>query len=96
MGVQLDKDTPLTRAHGCIAADISKAETVILGADRKNYFGTNEVSSRIWKMLERNISPAAITAVLLQEYDVEESDCLSAVLALLEEMVHENLVQVCA
>jgi hypothetical protein len=96
MRVQLDKDTPLIRADGCIAADISKTETVILGVDRKNYFGTNEVSSRIWKMMENQISPAAIAAVLVQEYDVEQADCLSAVLAVLEDMVDENLVQVCA
>ena len=94
MSVTVQKDTLLIRADDCLAADISKTETVILGADRKNYYGTNEVSSRIWKLMEQETSPAAITATLTQEYDVDESTCLDAVIKVLEDMARESLVQV--
>jgi hypothetical protein len=93
MVISIETDTLLRRSDNSLAADISDTEVVILGGDRANYFGTNEVSARIWKLLENPSSPEAITSKLLEEYEVEPSECLAAVLRVLEEMVNENLVQ---
>jgi hypothetical protein len=96
MAISIKKDTLLRRSDDSLAADISDREIVILSPDRANYFGTNEVSARIWKLLESYTTAEAITLKLVEEYDVAEDECLTAVIAVLEEMFNEQLVQVSA
>ena len=94
MAISIKKDTFLKRSEDSLAADISDREIVILSPDRANYFGTNEVSARIWKLLESYTSAEAIASKLVEEYDITEDECLTAVIAVLEEMANEQLVQV--
>ena len=47
-------------------------EAVLLDLDSANYFGLNEVGTRIWQILAEHGSPEKAVVILLDEYEVDE------------------------
>jgi Coenzyme PQQ synthesis protein D (PqqD) len=47
-------------------------ETVILDLKSENYFGLDEVGTRIWQLLNDGSNLQAVFDTLLTEYDVDE------------------------
>ena len=93
METVIDQQTVLVQTQGNMTANISETEAVVLGANRKNYYGVNEVGTRIWQMLESPINADGIVATLLDEYEVEQEECLQSVLAILNDLLEEQLIQ---
>ena len=46
-------------------------ETVLLDLNNENYFGLNEVGTRIWQLLQEQDNLEKIYDVLLDEYEVD-------------------------
>ncbi len=46
-------------------------ETVLLDLNNENYFGLNEVGTRIWQLLQEQSNLEKIYDILLEEYDVD-------------------------
>ncbi len=95
MGTPIDVHTRFVQGADSLAAEISATEVVVLGADRQNYYGVNEVATRIWNLLEAPASAYEITTKLVEEYDIDTDTCLKSVLTVLGEMLDEQLVQAC-
>lgn len=70
------------------------SEAVILDVNSGTYFGLNEVSNRIWQLLQTPVSQASLIEQILAEYDVSQEQVEQDVLALLQEMSHAGLVEV--
>ena len=47
-------------------------ETVLLDLNNENYFGLNEVGTRIWQLLKEQNNLEKIFDTLLDEYEVDE------------------------
>ena len=47
-------------------------EAVLLDLDSANYFGLNEVGTRVWQILVEHGSPEKAVEILLDEYEVDE------------------------
>ncbi len=47
-------------------------ETVLLDLESENYFGLDEVATRIWQLLKDGDSLQTVFNTLLGEYDVDE------------------------
>ncbi|MEI9804204.1 MAG: PqqD family peptide modification chaperone [Pseudolabrys sp.] len=71
------------------------SEVVILGVERNVCYGLNSVGSRVWQLLGDRIQVSDICKTLRSEYDVDASVCEGQVLALLENMRSEGLIQIC-
>jgi hypothetical protein len=54
-----------------ISQEVS-GETVLLDLESENYFGLDEVGTRIWQLIKETNDLAAIYQTLLTEYDVSE------------------------
>lgn len=76
-----------------ISADLD-GEVVILSVDNGQYYNMNEVGSRIWTMVERPITVAALIDLLVGEFEVERETCQEEVLAFLRELHADGLVQI--
>jgi Coenzyme PQQ synthesis protein D (PqqD) len=74
-------------------ADVD-GEVVALHFERGFCYGLNEVGSRIWKLVETPKRIAEICATLQDEYDVPADVCESEVLALLEKLLAEGVIDV--
>jgi hypothetical protein len=69
-------------------------ETVILHFNKGAYFGLNEVGTAIWQQLQKPQSVGAIRDAIVAEFEVEQAQCESDVLSLLNKLHDEGLIEV--
>ncbi|MGA7918502.1 MAG: PqqD family peptide modification chaperone [Candidatus Acidiferrales bacterium] len=69
-------------------------ESAILNLKNSVYYGVNPVGSRVWELLKQPKSISELRDVLLDEYDVDQERCVQDLLALLQKMRDEGLIEV--
>jgi hypothetical protein len=68
-------------------------ESAILNLTNTVYYGLNGVGTSVWKLLREPRTVRQLRDALLEEYDVEPARCELDLLALLEKMQGEGLIQ---
>ena len=68
-------------------------EVVILDSERGLYFGLNSVGARIWTLLDKPTEVTEIRKVILQEFEVDDATCERDLLALLDELLSRNMIE---
>ena len=81
----------ITLSPEVISQEVS-GETVLLDLDSENYFGLDEVGTRIWQLIKETNDLAAIYQTLLTEYDVSEERLQQDLDTLLGEISQLGLV----
>ena len=81
----------ITLSPDVISQEVS-GETVLLDLESENYFGLDEVGTRIWQLIEEKGDLQAIFDTLLLEYDVTEERLLQDLEALIMEVEKLGLV----
>jgi hypothetical protein len=71
-------------------------EAVILNLDSERYFGLDDVGTRILTVLTNSESIEAAYESLLAEYDVDGTVLRQDLLALIESLLQQGLVQIAA
>jgi coenzyme PQQ synthesis protein D (PqqD) len=69
-------------------------EAAILSLKSGVYYGVDEVGARIWSLLQKPCSVEALREAIIDEYDVEPERCERDLLALLEQLHAEGLIEV--
>jgi Coenzyme PQQ synthesis protein D (PqqD) len=69
-------------------------ESAILNLKNSVYYGMNPVGARVWNLLKQPTSITELRDVLLEEYEVDATRCGDDLLALLETMRREGLIEV--
>ena len=69
-------------------------EAAILNLKNSVYYGMNPVGARIWELLKQPKRVSELRDVLLDEYEVEPGRCSQDLLALLQKMREEGLIEV--
>ena len=87
----MDLQQNITVNPDVISHEVS-GETVILDLNSENYFGLDEVGTRIWQLIEEKGNLQAIVDQLLSEYDVDEDQLLEDLEALLTQVADIGLV----
>ena len=74
----------------------SQVDDEFLGIDSEAGFcyGLNEVSVRVWDLIETPVSVSSVCAALLQEYDVDDATCRRDVIELLRKLSEAGLIRV--
>jgi hypothetical protein len=75
-----------------VSSDLGE-EVAILSLKNGVYYGLDAVGARIWDLIREPRAVSEILDVLLDEYEVEPERCERDLLALLEELVAEKLVE---
>lgn len=83
----------LCRAADKLSTSIDD-ETVILDMASSNYIGLNPVATRIWELIEQEISFTTLCEKLVAEYDVPENSCRADILSFLQEMLDNHLISI--
>ncbi len=81
----------ITLSPDVISQEVS-GETVLLDLESENYFGLDEVGTRIWQLIKEKEDLQAIYNTLLDEYEVEESRLQADLEALLGDISKLGLV----
>lgn len=89
----LSLDSIVVAAKEQVSADLG-GEMAILNLHNGVYYGLNEVGTRVWELIQEPIVIGQVRNVIWAEYDVEPEQCARDVLALLEEMMAEALIEV--
>ena len=82
----------ITLSPDVISQEVS-GETVLLDLESENYFGLDEVGTRIWQLIKETNDLEAIFNTLLAEYDVSEERLLGDLDALLGEIAGLGMVK---
>ncbi len=82
----------ITLSPDVISQEVS-GETVLLDLESENYFGLDEVGTRIWQLIESAGDLETIFNTLLEEYDVEKEELLSDLSDLVGEIEKLGLVK---
>jgi len=69
-------------------------ESAILNLKNSVYYGMNAVGARVWNLLQQPRSVSDLRDVLLDEYEVEKELCERDLIALLQRMQGEGLIEV--
>jgi hypothetical protein len=67
-------------------------ECVLLNMESEQYFGLDDVGSRIWEILSENGDTETALKVLLAEYDTDEETLKRDLSVLLTNLEHEKLI----
>jgi hypothetical protein len=86
-------DTLIRRSEELVASDL-EGETVMMSVRSGMYYGLDSIGSRLWQLIEQPRSVSELCDILLQEYAVERAQCERDVIALLNEMHGEGIVDV--
>lgn len=69
-------------------------EAAVLNLKNSVYYGLDSVGARVWTLLQQPRSVGELRDTLLSEYEVEARQCEQDLLALLESMRSEGLIEV--
>ena len=92
-GPNIPESAEIVVAEGVLASDFG-AEQVILNLKDGVYYGLGDVGARIWQLLQRPTTVAAMRAALVEEYDVDQVRCARDLDALIVELRRRGLVKV--
>jgi hypothetical protein len=67
-------------------------ELVMMNIDQGKYFSLNQVATRIWDLLEVDLTIDELSSKLMEEYDVDPVQCVNEVEEYLTEMLKLGLV----
>lgn len=87
----------LTSRIAVSAEQISRAlddEFIILHLSKGSYYGMGDVAGRIWELIQQPAEVRHVLAVLLEEYDVAPEVCQRDLLALLQELADQGLIDI--
>lgn len=90
---QITEDTTFVTASSAISTEL-EGEAVILDTAASEYYGLNEVGTRIWTLLQEPRTLDEIVKVLVEEYSVDRDQCEEDVRKLLNQMTEKNLLEV--
>ena len=68
-------------------------ETVLLDLNHENYFGLNEVGTRIWQLLQSENNLETIYEKLLDEYEVDAEVLSQEFDNIIKELLSSNIIE---
>jgi Coenzyme PQQ synthesis protein D (PqqD) len=67
-------------------------EVVILNLANSTYYGLDPIGTRIWELIQTPQTVAKVLEHLLEDYDVEKSECERTLFDLLEDFRKHDLI----
>jgi hypothetical protein len=89
----LTSDTPVRPHPSVVFTRLDAAEAVLLHLGTKRYYSMNETGARVWELVQEGRPLAGMAEALQAEYTVDSASAMAAVLAFVEELSREGLVQ---
>ncbi|WP_254565614.1 PqqD family protein [Oscillatoria sp. HE19RPO] len=90
---QISLNQKISARPTVIAQDLA-GESVLLDLQTEQYFGLDDVGTRIWQTLTAKDSIQSAIAALREEYDVEPEQLRQDVENLIQELLANELVEI--
>lgn len=69
-------------------------EVVMMSIENNQYYGLNNIGSRIWQLIQQPVGVEKIVDCLYNEYDVDKTECEKDVCDYLEQLISKNLITI--
>jgi hypothetical protein len=86
-------DSTVVAAKDQVSSDLG-GEVAILDLKAGVYYGLDAVGARIWSLIQEPRTVNEIRDILLEEYEVEPERCERDLLALLQRLADEGIIEV--
>lgn len=86
-----DLNTLVVRKKDIMFSELDH-EIIMFNLSKSEYYGFNEMASRIWHLLENEISLKQLIELLMDEYEVTYGQCREEVIAFLNRLNEKKLV----
>lgn len=93
MGKIVSLSSTVVAAEGQVSSDIGD-EVAILDFKAGMYYGLDSVGARVWNLIQEPRTVGEIWDILTSEYEVDPQRCERDLVALLNRLVDEGLVEV--
>jgi hypothetical protein len=76
-----------------VSCDLS-GESAILNLKAGVYYGLDEVGTRVWNLIQEPRRVSDLWDAILEEYEVEPHRCETDIMALLQDLLENGLIEV--
>jgi hypothetical protein len=67
-------------------------EVIMMSIKNGEYYGLDNIGSRIWEIIEKPVTLIEIVEILKNEYEVTEEQCRSDVIGFLSALINKGLI----
>jgi hypothetical protein len=93
MSATISSESVVVAVKDQVSCDLA-GEAAILNITTGVYYGLDPVGARIWNLVQEARSVSEVHHTIVAEYDVDPARCASDLLALLEKLRAEGLIEV--
>ena len=86
-------NTVVTQTKELVSSDLD-GETVLLSIETGKYYNMDPIGSRIWELIKDPMSVSDLIDILLGEFEVDRQQCEAEVLAFLNKLAEDSLIQI--
>ena len=90
--IYMDLQTRITRTDRTLSSPIDE-ELVMFDTEAGKYYGLNEVATKIWEHLEKEITVDELCDHLTEEFDITLDECRKQVLDFLPKLKEKKLIK---
>ncbi len=69
-------------------------ELVMMSIQNNEYYGLDNIGTRIWEIIEKPISFSDLMKIILDEYEVNENECKEDILEFLNLLMEKNAIAI--
>jgi hypothetical protein len=89
----LSENSIVVASQQLVSSDLA-GEQVILDLSSGMYYGLNPVGTRIWQLIQEPKTVKEVEETLLSEYEVEVEQCQQDLMAILQQLKEQGLIEV--
>ena len=86
-------ENKIARSEGFITSTVDD-EVMMMSIEKGHYYGLDDIGSHIWQQLENPVRVADLCAQLSTEFNVDQDQCETDVLAFLNELADEGMISI--
>jgi hypothetical protein len=88
----ISPNTIVAQTKELVSSDLD-GETVLLSIETGKYYNMDPIGSRIWELIKDPMSVSQLIDILLDEFNVDREQCEKEVLAFLNKLAEDHLIQ---
>ena len=91
--MEINNQTILKRNKEILSTEMD-GETVMMSVENSEYYSLSPVGTKIWELLENDLSFEQLINLLMEEFDVDKQTCQNDTKEFLEELIDKGLIKV--
>jgi len=89
----IEDKTILKRKSEILSSDMD-GETVMMSVENSEYYSLSPIGTKIWELVENEISFENLISKLMKEYSVDIDTCKKDTVEFVNELINKGLVEV--